>query len=284
MIQNLRNFATTSLLLIAGALTIAAHAQSTEQPLPNAPDLLAVADAPEEISSYSSSTHSAAERSADLQNPKDQTPAQAAAKPAQPAEQAGQTKRILGIIPNFRSVSANQHLPPQSVKEKFVTASQDSFDYSSVMVPALLAGYNQARNQTPEFHQGAVGYGRYFWHSLVDQTSENYLVEFIVPAIAHEDTRYYTLGEGGFVKRAEYAVKHVAITRDDRGKNVFNTGEVLGAGMAAAISNSYYPSAQRTFGNTAEQWGTSVGIDAFTFAFREFWPDINHKLLHGSKE
>src|SRR5207253_3979763 len=39
-----------------------------------------------------------------------------------------QTERILGIFPNFRAVSTQTHLPPQSVKEKFVTASQDSFD------------------------------------------------------------------------------------------------------------------------------------------------------------
>src|SRR5579864_4076416 len=65
-----------------------------------------------------------------------------------------QTKRILGIFPNFRAVSTDTHLPPQSVKEKFVTASQDSFDYSAFVLPILLAGYGQATNETPEFHQG----------------------------------------------------------------------------------------------------------------------------------
>jgi len=212
-------------------------------------------------------------------------PGQAAA-PAQTEgaeHQDPQTKRILGIIPNFRAVSANQHLPPQSVKEKFITASQDSFDYSSIFVPALLAGYNQARNETPEFHQGGVGYSRYLWHSFVDQTSENYLVEFIVPAIAHEDTRYYTLGSGGFLKRSGYALKHVVVTRNDAGKDVFNAGEVLGSGISAGVSNLYYPSGERTAGNTLDQWGLDVGIDAFTFAFKEFWPDINHKLFHGSQ-
>jgi len=210
-----------------------------------------------------------------------QSPAAAPAR--EPEHQDPQTKRILGIIPNFRAVSANQHLPPQSVKEKFITASEDSFDYSSIFVPALLAGYNQARNETPEFHQGGVGYSRYLWHSFVDQTSENYLVEFIVPAIAHEDTRYYTLGSGGFLKRGGYALKHVIVTRNDAGKDVFNAGEVLGSGISAGASNLYYPSGERTVGNTLDQWGLDVGIDAFTFAFKEFWPDINHKLFHGSK-
>ena len=56
------------------------------------------------------------------------------------ANQKKQTKRILGIIPNFRAVSAGTTLPPQSVKEKFVTATQESFDYSAVFIPAAIAG------------------------------------------------------------------------------------------------------------------------------------------------
>src|SRR5579871_5675254 len=72
-----------------------------------------------------------------------------------------QTKRILGVIPNFRAVSADVKLPAQSVKEKLLTATEDSFDYSSIFIPAALAGYSMATNATPEFGQGAAGYGRY---------------------------------------------------------------------------------------------------------------------------
>jgi hypothetical protein len=200
-----------------------------------------------------------------------------------PYERQPQTKRILGIIPNFRAVSTDEKLPPQSVKDKFVTASQDSFDYSSVIVPGLLAAYAMGTKATPEFHQGAAGYGRYFWHSFVDQTSENYWVEFIVPTITHEDTRYYTLGHGGFLKRTGYALSRAVVTRSDSGKEVFNAGEVVGAGAAAGLSNLYYPAAERSVGNTGKQWGLDVGIDAATFVFKEFWPDINHKLFHGEK-
>jgi hypothetical protein len=199
------------------------------------------------------------------------------------ADQGQQTKRILGIIPNFRAVSANVHLPPQSVKEKFITASQDSFDYSSLFFPAVIAAYSQATNATPEFHQGAAAYGRYFWHAFVDQTSENYFVEFIVPSITHEDIRYYTLGSGGFWKRTGYSLSRAVITRNDAGHDTFNISEVVGAGAAAGISNLYYPQSERTFGNTASKWGLNVGIDAGTFVFKEFWPDINHAIFHGAK-
>jgi hypothetical protein len=239
---------------------------------------------PNDPSTISTSDHAASSSSTDAGDATDpQAPAQnTPSSTAAPVHQDGQTKRILGIIPNFRAVNADSHLPPQSVKEKFITASQDSFDYSSFLLPAVIAGENQLRNSTPEFGQGAKGYGRYFWHSFVDQTSENYWVEFIVPAVAHEDTRYYTLGKGGFLKRTKYSLSRVVITRSDAGNPTFNSGEVIGAGAAAGISNLYYPSRERTFSNTATQWGTNVGIDAATFMFKEFWPDLNHKLFHGT--
>ena len=191
-----------------------------------------------------------------------------------------QTKRILGIIPNFRSVSADTKLPPMTVKEKFSEATQDSFDYSSIFLPAAVAGYDDARRSVPQFGHGGVAYGRYLWHVTVDQTIENYAVEFIGPALTHEDPRYYTKGRGGFVKRTGYALSRVVITRSDSDKEVFNSSEVFGALGAAGLSNLYYPSQQRTVGNTLENYGTSLGIDALTFMVHEFWPDVNNALFH----
>jgi hypothetical protein len=196
---------------------------------------------------------------------------------------AQQTKRILDIVPNFRAISTDEKLPAQSVKEKFITCTEDSFDYSSIWVPALLAGYSMATKATPEFGQGAVGYGRYLWHTAADQTIENYMVEFVVPATAREDTRYYTLGRGGFLKRTGYALSRAVVTRSDSGKEVFNISEVFGAGAAAGISNLYYPSRERSFGNTGKNWGIDVAVDGLAFVAKEFWPDINRKLFQKKK-
>jgi hypothetical protein len=193
-----------------------------------------------------------------------------------------QTKRILGVIPNFRAVSTTRQLPPQSVKEKFLTGTEDSFDYSSVAIPAALAGFGLARNATPEFGTGSVGYGRYLWHSAIDQTSENYMVEFVVPVLTHEDTRFYTLESGSFLKRTEYAVSRALITRSDTGSKVINLSEIVGSGAAAGLSNAYYPAQERSFANTSTQWGLDIGIDAAAFVAKEFWPDINRHLFHGN--
>lgn len=243
---------------------------------------LAAQQVPPAVSSDASVASTTQQQVPDAPTPQKAPDAPGAQTP--PADQpAQQTKRILGIIPNFRAISTDQKLPPQSVKEKFVTATEDSFDYSAIFIPALLAVYSEQTNATPEFGNGAVGYGRYFWHAAVDQTSENYMVEFVVPSLTHEDTRYYTLGRGGFFKRTGYALSRAVVTRSDSGREVFNASEVVGSGASAGLSSLYYPSRERSFGNTGKEWGLDVAIDALSFEAKELWPDINHWLFHGAK-
>ena len=191
-----------------------------------------------------------------------------------------QTKRILGIVPNFRSVSVDVKLPPQSARGKFHEATQDAFDYSDFIFVGALAGIGQAERSYPEFHEGAVGYGRYYWHALADQVDEDYETEFIFPALLHQDPRFYTLGRGGFGKRAFYAFSRLAITRTDHDKETFNASEVVGAGAAAGISDLYYPAQERTWTKTGQRWVVNMGLDGATYVFQEFWPTLNNKFFH----
>jgi len=199
----------------------------------------------------------------------------------QPDDQTGQqTKRILWIIPNFRSVSANTYLPPQHFKEKFWMATQDSFDYSAFIYTGLLAGAAMAGNSEPSFGQGASGYGNYFAHTFADNAIENYMVEAIVPTATKEDPRYYTLGHGGIFKRSGYAFSRLFITRTDSGNRTFNFSEIIGAGAAAGISNAYYPADQNQWVKTYQRWISQIIQDGVSNIFKEFWPDINHAVFH----
>ena len=192
-----------------------------------------------------------------------------------------QSKRMLWVVPNYRAVSAGTRLPPLSVKEKFVLATQDSFDYSSFVMAGMLAGLSQARNSSPEFHHGLPGYGRYYWHSFADQAVGNYFTEAIVPVVVGEDPRYYTLGkdEGGFWRRTGYALSRLVITRTDTGGKSFNISEIAGNALGASVSNLYYPRTERTLGNSADKWATQIGIDGISNILKEFWPDIRHGVF-----
>ncbi len=193
---------------------------------------------------------------------------------------APQTKRILGIVPNFSAVSAGTRLPPQTAKEKFILAGKNSFDYSSFILTAIQSGISMNGNSYPEFHQGVAGYGRYYWHTLLDTADENFMVSGVGPAFFHQDNRFYTLGHGGFNKRAFYAATRVLITRQDDGDKMFNFSEIVGSGAAAGVSTLYYPTKYRTWTKVGQKWLTSDLIDVGNFTFKEFWPDINRKIFH----
>jgi hypothetical protein len=184
------------------------------------------------------------------------------------SDEGKQSKRILWIFPNYRAVSADTHLPPLSFKQKFWLAG-------------MIAGVSQANKSYPEFGQGAKGFGRYYWHAMADQAVGNYLTEAIVPAVTHEDPRYYTLGHGGFLKRTGYAVSRLLITRTDSGGQTFNFSEIVGNGAGAGISDTYYPAQEHTWTKTGQKWLTQIGLDGAFNILKEFWPDINHTIFHG---
>ena len=192
-----------------------------------------------------------------------------------------QPKRILGIIPNYRAVSANTKLPPLTFKGELWLATQDTFDYSYFILTGALAGIDMAGKSEPAFGQGAEGYGKYYWHVFVDGGIENYMTEAIVPVLTKEDPRYYTMGKGGFVKRTGYAVSRLFITRTNSGKSTFNLSEIVGAGAAAGIGNTYYPAQSNPWVKTYQRWGTQVGLDGVFNALKEFWPDINRAIFRG---
>jgi hypothetical protein len=190
-----------------------------------------------------------------------------------------QTKRMFWIIPNFAAVSADTVLPPLSVREKFVLASQDSVDYSSFVWAGMQAGQSMALKSYPELGHGAAGYSRYYWRAFADQASGSFFTEAIVPAVTHEDPRYYTLGHGGFFRRVGYALSRVVLTKTDSGGRSFNFSEILGNGMEAGLSNFYYPPQERGLRNTAVNWVAQLEAASLNNIIREFWPDIRHKLL-----
>ena len=210
-------------------------------------------------------------------NPKQASPE---TKPESAAPAGPQPQRIMGIMPNFRAVSAGTIPPPPTPKQAFVIATKNSFDYSSFIFVGMTSALAEWTDAHPQLGQGMAGYGRYYWRGFVDKADGNYLVIFAFPTVLHQDERYYAMGTGGFWKRAFYAASRVAVAKNYEGENVFNASEVIGRGTSQAISLSYYPSQTRTAGGFASKYAYAIGRDALTNVFREFWPDIAVHVLH----
>lgn len=191
-----------------------------------------------------------------------------------------QPKRILGLMPNFRAVSAGATPPPPTPKENLIVATKNSFDYSAFVFVGITSLLAEGTDTHPSLGKGVGGFGRYYWRGFADKTDGNYWVIFLLPTIFHQDERYYALGQGGARKRLIYSATRILITPSYHGHNSFNASEIFGRGIAQAISLTYYPSQTRTPGALAQKYGYAIGRDALTNVFREFWPDIAVHVLH----
>jgi hypothetical protein len=187
-------------------------------------------------------------------------------------------KRILGIIPNYRTFPSLTNYEPLRVKEKFTIARQDSFDRGTVILAALFAGEGQLTNANRSFGQGAAGYGRYFGTSYADFVIGNYMTEAIFPSMLHQDPRYFRRGTGGVWSRLGYAIGQTFWTHSDSGRMQFNYSEVLGNSTAVAISTAYYRN-NRDAGDAVTKLGTQICVDMAANVLKEFSSDLNRKFF-----
>jgi hypothetical protein len=204
--------------------------------------------------------------------------------PAQPGVAQGtedasshESKRILFIIPNFKTSPTLQNYEPLSTREKFKLASQDAFDRGTVALAALFGGYDQLTNSNRSFGQGAAGFGKYFGASYGNWMIGDYMTEGIFPTLLHQDPRYFRRSTGSGWSRLGYAMGQIFWTHRDSGGTQFNYSEVLGNSTAVAISNAYYAD-NRTASNAVSSLGVQLGVDMASNVLKEFWPDLERKL------
>ncbi|HTA43750.1 MAG TPA: hypothetical protein VK789_14950 [Bryobacteraceae bacterium] len=207
----------------------------------------------------------------------------AAQEPSSDQSEEKESKRILWIIPNYRTAPSIDNFQPITAGEKFKVASEDAFDRGTVGLAALFAGEAQLTNANRSFGQGAAGYGRYFGTAYGDFVIGDYMTEAIFPTLLHQDPRYFRRGKGSGWSRLGYAVGQIFLTHGDSGRVQFNYSEIVGNSVAVAISNSYYAD-NRTAGDAVSKLGAQLGVDMAANVLKEFWPDLQRKLRRKPRE
>jgi hypothetical protein len=217
-------------------------------------------------------------------HPGDQPPAQKNSSD-QDSSAGAETKkndRMFFVMPNYLTVDNQSQVKPISWKEKFAITASGAFDPYEFVVVGIVAGIRQADNAYPAFGQGIEGYSKRYGTAFADQVDGNIMVGAVYPSLLRTDPRYFRLGRGGFVHRFGYGISRIFVTRRDSGGSVFNVSEFFGNATAIAISNVYYPAANRSFSSSFSGWGLQMGLDAWGNELKEFWPDI-HRYLSKKK-
>jgi hypothetical protein len=166
-------------------------------------------------------------------------------------------QRVFGFIPNFYVVYDHDAVP-LSAKLKFKLALKASTDPVIFAAVSFTAALDQA-GDTPDFGQGAKGYGQRMGALYANGVDDIMIGEAILPSLLHQDPRYFYQGTGSKRSRAFHALANAFICKGDNGKWEPNYSNVGGDLAAGAISNIYYPHANRGTGIVFENALVAAG-------------------------
>ncbi len=181
---------------------------------------------------------------------------------------AEEQQRILRFIPN-PYVVYERHPEPLTTKMKFELAYKDLTHPAFFVRTAAWAGVQQA-NGTPDYRQGAKGYGERVGVGLADATTEGLIGNAILPSLLHQDPRYFYQGTGTKKSRARHAILAAFICKGDNGASQPNYSTWGGSLISASITNAYYPDSNRGPGHVFRSFGMGMSLHVAGSLAQEF--------------
>jgi len=206
-----------------------------------------------------------------------------AQSPLAPDQLAATKSQNSAQLPDAPTPTRQEPIAPRrlSLAERVDIYRHSITSFELVAGPAFGAAVNQARNEPPEWGQGAAGFGDRFasgcGRMLIGRT-----IRFGVAAVDHEDPRFHLSNETGAWRRLRYATIHYFIVKTDGGSQIPAFSRFAGVYGAAFISNAWYPASRANTQHAVLRGTTALSAGVAWNVFREFWPDIKD-ALHGSR-
>lgn len=177
-------------------------------------------------------------------------------------------QRVLGFIPNFYVVY-DVDPAPLTTKLKFHLALKVVRDPVTIGGVAFLAGMQQAGDRL-NYGQGMSGYGKRFGAIAAGNFANIMVGGAILPSLLHQDPRYFFKGTGTVGSRIRYAMMHPFVCKGDNGKWQPNYSSMGGDLTSAALSNAYFPKADRGAGLVITSFALDTGARVAASLAQEF--------------
>lgn len=187
---------------------------------------------------------------------------------------------LTALIPfGAHGLAQDLNSQPPSCQEQwkvFVDETESPLLPGSAFFNATIA---QATRSVPHYGGESISYVKRFVASAADDTAQNFFSDYVMASLLREDTRYRRLGTGHrFLRRFGHAASSGLVTRSFSGDRTINWSNISGSALGAALSNAYYPAADRSFRISAGNFAQNVLGAGLGNLAPEFWPDFRHFL------
>lgn len=180
-------------------------------------------------------------------------------------------KREMPMFAGYGTVTdPDTPVAPMRARQKFEMATLMSIDSSLFIRAGMVSVYDEALQVGPNYGSGAGGFWKLYGYNSANIASTYFFGEAVVPAIFHQDPRYFCKGTGSAKSRIWWALRSQVVAFSDKGTEMPNYGSMLGLAMSAALSNAYMPPQNISFGKTMEGFAIKQGVKAGLDISREF--------------
>lgn len=181
------------------------------------------------------------------------------------------------VYPYQRFLETNVIIP-LTWQQKGYLALHDVTDPGNLATIVGISAITTAADPHSAYGPGLKGWGKNAGVSLLQDATAEFFGTFAVPAIMHQDPRYYRMPDRPFKKRVIYSISRTFISRHDDGSPMPNYGTLLEYPINAEISNLYVPGIQSDGASTAKRILVGYAIDPTNNLLAEFLPDVAKHL------
>lgn len=171
-------------------------------------------------------------------------------------------KRALLLFPGYDVVpQATEPVAPLRNRQKFLMAYHSTFDPSFLLRSGIVTIFDKSLSVGPDYGRGVRGEAQLFGSNCASLASTFLLSDAIVPALVHQDPRYFRKGAGSAKSRIWWALRSEFVAFNDRGDQVPNYGVLVGFGLSTVLSDAYLPPKNVSVGKTFEGYSIKIGTN-----------------------
>lgn len=171
-------------------------------------------------------------------------------------------KRALFLFPGYDTVqNPDAPVAPLRTDQKFELAYRSIFDLSFPIRTGVTTVFDHSVGVGPFYGPGGQGFARLYGYNAANLASMFLFTDAVVPAIFHQDPRYFRKGTGSAKSRIWWALRSELVGFSDRGPQMPNYAVLLGFAMSTALSNAYLPARNISAGKSLEGYGIKFGTN-----------------------
>lgn len=180
------------------------------------------------------------------------------------------------IVPNGYVATETRQIRPSfstslSARDKYVLAYHRIVSWPMPVKAVFVSGFELAAGTGPDLPTNGWGaFGLRVGYNAASIATTTFFNTAFVPALVHQDPRYFALGQGSAKARILWAVKSEFVGSSDEGVAMPNYGNLVGFALASVARNAYSPHASRGVENTAKSYAIKIGVSTGMNIGREF--------------